>query len=140
LTTESRPREVSSWIKRHAHKKHEPVTIEANEYGNHFCKWWTALQPSWRVLSDGRYSKEVPADETWVTIRKGGGSGLYIVVMALSWWVRALDAANPTGDTTSKLWAIVEDLHWVLQQVSDNKDLGKRKKSDDAWGKGKRYV
>jgi len=67
LSTDSRPDLVAPWIKRHA-KKHEPIDIEQNEYGPQFCAWWTAMQPTWRVLPGGQYSRVVPADETWASL------------------------------------------------------------------------
>lgn len=46
-------------------------------------------------------------------LNKGGSAGLYVVVMALSWWID-----NLTTDSNSlQAWAIVDDLAWVFSMV-----------------------
>ena len=55
-------------------------------------------------------SRDVPAAETWVGLKKGGSAGLYIVVMALSWWITSLK-----GDLDDlELYETVNDIAWVL--------------------------
>ena len=137
LSTNSRPDLVTPWIKRHANKKHEPVDVEQNDFGPQFCAWWTAIQPTWRILPGGQYSRVVPDNETWASLRKGGSAGLFVVVVALSWWVRA------AGDMVDQLdlCSIIGDLQWVIQQVRGLKQAEKRARSDtDSARKGKRYV
>ena len=69
------------------------------------------MQPSWRVEGE-LLIHEVPEDETWQTLRKGGTSGIYIVIVGLSWWVKAQLAGRDTD-----AWTLVDDLSWVLQQM-----------------------
>ena len=113
LSTDSRPREVAHWIKRHVRKKHEPVVVTLTDYGSRFVAWWKAIQPTWRIRSDGGYNRECLIEETWTNLGKGGSAGLYIVIVALSWWIRIVDP----GDIESPVWAVVEDVTWVLGQV-----------------------
>ena len=137
LSTSSQPDSVTPWIKRHIQKKHEPIEVEENDYGPQFCAWWTAIQPTWRILPGGQYSREVPDNETWASLRKGGSAGLFVVVVALSWWVRA------AGDVVdqSRLRSVIGDLHWVVQQVRGLKQAEKRGRSEvDSARKGKWYV
>lgn len=75
--------------------------------------WWIALQPSWRVADDGSFNYEVPVDEDWGVLHKGGKAGLYTVVVALSWWVRALTPDIPAF----RAWKAVEDIEWVINQI-----------------------
>ena len=70
------------------------------------------MQPSWRMEGDWLI-REVPEDETWHTLRKGGTSGIYVVIVGLSWWVKA----QPAEDTDA--WTLVNDLSWVLQQLKE---------------------
>ncbi|KAF8986395.1 hypothetical protein BDQ17DRAFT_1175653, partial [Cyathus striatus] len=86
LPTESRPKEAGSWIRKHIRKRHEPTIVDSLDFGRLFCTWWTSLQPSWRILDDGEYSKDTPADDTWTTLRKGGAAGMHMVIIGLSWW------------------------------------------------------
>ena len=95
------------------------------------------MQPTWRILPGGQYSRVVPADETWASLRKGGSAGLYVVVVALSWWVRAVEDVVDQLD----LCSVIGDLHWVIQQVRGLKRAEKRARSDaESARKGKRYI
>jgi len=107
LPTDSHPQEVALWIKCHLKKKHEAVSVLPDEYGPRFVAWWRSIQPSWCTLPDGGYAKATPDDENWASLGKGGSAGLYIVVMALSWWIRALDL---TG-VNSTAWDVVDDVY-----------------------------
>jgi hypothetical protein len=55
----------------------------------------------------------VPDKESWASLKKGGSAGLYIVVMALSWWVLTLKA----GSDDPQVWATIDDITWVLSSV-----------------------
>jgi hypothetical protein len=102
-----------------------------DDYEPQFCSWWSALQPSWQILPSGQYSREVPADETWANLRKSGSSGIYIVIMALSWWARAVIATEAADTEHASFWSIVDDFQWVLNQLCDNeRKLRKRSRTD----------
>jgi len=68
------------------------------------------MQPSWR--KEGELLRDVPRDESWQTLRKGGTAGIYVVVMGLSWWVKAQHIEHDIN-----AWALVDDLSWVIQQL-----------------------
>jgi hypothetical protein len=75
------------------------------------------LQPTWRRNdSEAAFSlsRDNLVDETWQGLRKGGTSGIYVAIMAISWWVK-----NVGHDVN--VWAVVDDLQWVIQQMK--KDL-----------------
>ena len=112
VSTSALPPEVAQWIKRHVNKKHKPVAISI-DYPSHFVAWWNAMQPSWRIKHDGSLSREAPAKELWTSLRKGGSAGLYVVVMALSWWICKLEA----GSDELQAWDIVDDVTWLLSSV-----------------------
>jgi hypothetical protein len=40
--------------------------------------------------------------------------------MALSWWARAVIATKAAETEQASFWSIVDDLHWVLNQLCDN--------------------
>jgi len=76
--------------------------------------WWIAIQPKWRIADDGSFNYEVPKDEDWSVLHKGGMAGLYTVVVALSWWVRVLTPEMPSF----RAWGAVRDVQWVIDQIS----------------------
>lgn len=146
LSTTNRPSEVALWIKQHLDKKHVPIRIKPDAFGQQLLAWWKALQPTWRLLPDGTMSKDVPREEKWATIRKGGSAGLYTVIMAVSWWV--VTQANLDEDQDQGIvWDIVEDFTWILNQLQASHTGSKRSLENDSdeattkSGKGKRrYV
>jgi len=90
------------------------MDVNLETYGLEFANWWRNIQPHWRRIGDGPLSRTEPyGAENWTTLAKGGTAGVYVVVMALSWWLRALDASDTT--TTSDVWGNVGDVSWALQ-------------------------
>jgi hypothetical protein len=87
--------------------------VQPEAYGKSFTKWWIALQPTWRRTEDGNLSKDTPDDEKWGGLLKGGTAGIYTVVVALSWWVKALANYADGGDASTA----VRDVTWVLDQL-----------------------
>lgn len=55
--------------------------------------------------------KSVPADADWTPLIRGGKNGLCIAIMALSWWVDAVNAPD------SHLLASIGDVKWVLSEL-----------------------
>ena len=139
LPTTSRPDEVASWIK--SKKKDTPRDVDPDSYGSSFMAWWIAIQPNWRVNDDASFNYVVPAAEDWRQLHKGGSVGLYTVVVALSWWIKALSAEAES----SRAWSAVRDVQWVVEQIYKNVKpafQGKKQGCDDGnqdAGNGKRY-
>ena len=128
---------VTPWIRWHANKKHEPVDVEQNNFSPQFCAWWTTIQPTWHILPGGQYSRVVPDNETWASLWKGGSAGLFVIVMALSWWVWAAEDVVDQLD----LCSILGDLQWVIQQVCSYKQAEKHARLEAESGhKGKQYI
>jgi hypothetical protein len=69
------------------------------------------MQPSWRQEGES-LMRSVPQGETWQLLRKGGTSGIYVVVVGLSWWIKAQRAQRD-----AKAWSIVDDIVWVLREM-----------------------
>jgi len=75
--------------------------------------WWIAIQPKWRLADDSSFVYSTPAGEDWRFLHKGGSAGLYIVVVALSWWVKILTLEDPH----IRVWTAVRDVTWVIDQI-----------------------
>jgi hypothetical protein len=75
--------------------------------------WWRTMQPSWRKEGDSLV-RSAPMGENWQVLRKGGTSGIYIVVMGLSWWIKAQCAVHGSDINA---WTAVSDLFWVIEQM-----------------------
>ena len=111
-----RPKEVKAWIRARIDKKDITPKVRAGDYGKSFTKWWTALQPTWQRRADGTLAKKAPENEKWEGLKKGGTAGIYTVVVALSWWIRAVGNVADGGDA----FGAVRDITWVLNQVCES--------------------
>ncbi|KAF8872319.1 hypothetical protein CPB84DRAFT_1753656 [Gymnopilus junonius] len=111
LPTTSRPEVIAAWIK--SKKKDVMPKINADEYGSSFTAWWIAIQPKWRLADDSSFVYSMPASEDWCFLHKGGSSGLYIVVIALSWWVKALTL----GESQIRVSTAIHNITWVINQI-----------------------
>ena len=69
------------------------------------------MQPDWRKEGESLVC-DVPRGETWQALRKGGTAGMYVIIVGLSWWVKAqLAERDPIA------WTVVDDLLWVIQEM-----------------------
>ena len=59
--------------------------------------------------------RDVPQGETWQTLKKGGTSGIYIVIIGLS-WLNGAEQLEPAEHDTDT-WSLVGDISWVIQQM-----------------------
>lgn len=94
-------------------------------------EWWRQMQPSWRT-NEGSVAldRKTPRGETWQALRKGGMAGIYVVVMSLSWWIKAQQVQHDDS-----VWMAVDDLSWVIQRMTldlPNPVSSKRVRDGDA--------
>lgn len=67
------------------------------------------MQPAWREGEP--LLTTVPVDADWTPLMYGGSNGLFLVVVALSWWVSA------TGIHDVEILAAIHDVKWVLSEL-----------------------
>jgi len=104
------PEEVIWWwytAKKKINKKPDLTTTTLPGFRKSFREWWVSMQPPWRGPS---LSRSAPADATWADIKVPGPSGLFITLMALSWWYPLISDDRDTFDELAK------DITWVLSQ------------------------
>jgi len=109
-----RPQEVSDWMR--SKKKEVVPPVKPAQFGKQFMEWWTVLQPDWRKDdTEGSLSffRDVLTGETWQGMKKGGMAGIYIVIMALSWWIQAQKAERDV-----LAWSTVDEFLWVIEQLN----------------------
>ena len=78
------------------------------------------MQPSWRNQG-GALMHDVPQGETWQTLRKGGTAGIYVVMMGLSWLIKAEQSSN--AEPVTDAWTLVDDIFWVIMQMKKGMGL-----------------
>jgi hypothetical protein len=138
LPTKFRPQEVSDWIK--SKKKDVVPVVKPAQFGNQFMDWWMMMQPGWRK-DDTRslvslvLFRDIPQGETWQGLRKGGTAGIYVVVMGLSWWIKAQGIEHDDNVRSA-----VEEVLWVLRQMNEyspSRAPAPKKRALDVDGDGK---
>lgn len=115
LSTKNRPEEVKWW--NGWGKKFETIPVfEVANFAVSWRRWWEGLQPSWRPQDLWPPSRDVPTDEDWCSLHRGGNNGIFLVIMCLSWW-----AARATSEKDrAPFEAAKQDVTWVLEQVLES--------------------
>src|SRR5882757_275973 len=87
-----------------------PAIEAPSEFGAMWKQWWARMQPSWRGCES--LVRVVPADADWEPILRRGSNGLFLVIMALSWWIN-----STKGDLDMELRGAIEDVKWVFSEL-----------------------
>jgi hypothetical protein len=111
LSTKHRPEEIAWWMQR---QRRFDVIPEVNpsEFGTEWQQWWSFIQPDWREDDTWPHSQIVPNGADWTALTHGGPNGLFLVMMALSWWVRKI-----VSDEDREFLLAVGDVHWVMKEM-----------------------
>jgi hypothetical protein len=81
------------------------------EFAVEWREWWNILQPSWQSNGSDR---DCPADADWQLICCGGSNGIFIILMCLSWWGKAVTSPQNCDD----FQAVVKDVIWAFEKIS----------------------
>lgn len=56
----------------------------------------------------------IPEEGSWGRLgQAGGGNGVFLILLALSWWAQAVSSGHPDADSDSA----VKDVTWMLETV-----------------------
>jgi hypothetical protein len=94
-----------------------PVVTDAYAYGIEWVNWWRASQPKERNTKEWPFPRNASIDAGWDRFPATGKDGIFIAIMALSWWANAVRSPNEI----SFFEEAVTDLHWVIGELIDNK-------------------
>ena len=113
LSHKVRPAEVTSWLKSHEDPNvHIP---DATAFGASWIAWWIDCQPASRSSNAGWPAPQVELQRPdWGKMLYGGKNGLFLFVMAISWWANVVDPTQPLPDFSHA----ATDLKWVLEQLN----------------------
>jgi hypothetical protein len=118
LTKDMRPQQLSDWMQRHRLWDKAPPVDKASEFGATWKAWWKTLQPEWRIPDDDAHPwplvRDLPQNERWQKLVKGGRNGFVLVLLSLTWWMmREKDESRKTVESSSAF----ADVHWALEQM-----------------------
>lgn len=122
LEGNGRPEAFRKWINGGRSLTKSPA-IDA-KFTKGFVAWYRSLQPAWRQASDEwPMSREVPVEERWEDIAKGGKTGFFVLLVGLCWW-RAKAGEVGSGEKREQFDSVLEDVRWVLGQIGCRLDSG----------------
>jgi hypothetical protein len=121
-----------------------PEVNDPKEYGDRWNAWWWSMQPSWR---DPESPFDMPSEASagsWSHLICGGPNGLFLVILALAWWMKY---STGTNLSPSPIEEAAADVTWVLAQLKSAMDVdikGKKREleigPDDDLPPAKRYL
>jgi hypothetical protein len=89
------------------------VVSDVTDYAESWKVWWIGCQPTARVGGSWPLPRESRPDIEWGKLLNGGKYGVFLFVMALSWWAASLDPAV----SSPELAEAINDLNWVVCQL-----------------------
>ncbi|PPQ78862.1 hypothetical protein CVT25_002428 [Psilocybe cyanescens] len=100
LKNTNRPAAISAWIARARSATWDPAITDIAQYQIDFMKWWTALQPEWRISGNGKILFD-KVDGDWGVLKRSGVNGVVSVIAGLYYWGSALK-----GDSGRNEWLV----------------------------------
>jgi hypothetical protein len=117
LSPEPRPHEVGDWLRgRKYTERFIPIVDDLHRYREEWIGWWTASQPKWRCTQSWPFPKDSGGDGSWDSFPARGQNGIFLAIMATSWWARVVDSA----EDLALFEEAVDDVHWVIQECIRN--------------------
>ena len=114
LSIKARPTEVALWVKSQEDPNVHIPNISA--FGASWIAWWIDCQPAIRSSNSGWPLPQVELQSSeWGKMLYGGKNGLFLFVMAMSWWANSIDPTQPPPDFCQA----IADLKWVLEQLTN---------------------
>ena len=90
------------------------VVPDTTSYAESWKAWWIKCQPPARTEEPWPFTHESRSEVKWGKLLNGGKHGVFLFVMALSWWATSLD---PTA-SSPELAQATSDLDWVICQLT----------------------
>ena len=90
-----------------------PLVSDARAYGSEWVKWWTAAQPKERNVQEWPFIRNAETTIDWRRFPANGKDGMFIAIMALSWWALALRSSVEV----ELFEEAVTDVLWVVQEL-----------------------
>lgn len=126
ICTKNAPQAIKQWLK--ARQFEYPPKKLDRDHPSATIHWYKTLQPPSRISSWPPPQKSDTRD--WLELRKFGPQGVFLVLMALSWFPLDVCAVESYKD----LKLILADLKWIISTLdSDNQDsLSGRKRKNQS--------
>lgn len=130
LPTDFRPEQIGRWVN-NGRKYDKMPSLSGDDddddlgsYITYYKLWWRASQPKWRGAVDANWPLPqvlLEPSNDWSVLRRGGASGMFLVVMGLSWWYSAV-LQSGQKDALPEVLLAIDDVLWVLKQIGTESD------------------
>ncbi|KAJ3900221.1 hypothetical protein F5879DRAFT_809589, partial [Lentinula edodes] len=124
LPSVNRPTLLSKWIskKRYTSKGNDPNVTEqcGEDFIKHVQKWWTSLQPEWRVMGSRNLPPDSVTHDQWEKLDKYGINGWFSILVCLKWWgtnIQSPLTENKTGEMRDWL-DMIEDVRYMMEVLT----------------------
>ena len=113
MNTKCRPGILSKWlVNRKFHTL--PHVDDVGGYAEEWLSWWNSVQPKWRQSSE-KGSLPLPLSiasdkEDLASLKKGGPSGLVMIMIGLKWWASIQDKDTKWVDAVKDVRLCMEEL------------------------------
>ncbi|TFY53652.1 hypothetical protein EVG20_g10020 [Dentipellis fragilis] len=117
LDNTKRPFVMKQWIREGRKYRVVPALGNLSMFGDAWKQWWTTNQPKWRFQSDVDWplKRDVDGDDNkWEVLAKGGGNGIFMLLVRLVWWYRSAKTEAEVNDVDSA----IEDVQYALTKMA----------------------
>lgn len=115
LSQKCRPAEVNLW-QRNSEDSNVQIS-DTTAFGTAWIAWWVDCQPAARSPGSEWPLPQVEIQRPdWGKMLYGGKNGIFLFVIAMSWWANSLDPANPPPN----FFHAFADLKWTLEQLNQS--------------------
>ena len=123
--TTNRPAAIGNWFRIDRRKlTKSPEMPPEEEYAESWWKWWTGIQPDWRIRDeDGARPSTDGEPGPWDDLERPGNNGMLVILLSLMWWHEIATEATFNDWTEA-----IRDVVWVLAlMVAETKPTGHSK-------------
>jgi hypothetical protein len=103
--------------------------VNATEFGAEWRTWWTSIQPAWREADDWPLSHVASSGADWGVLEHAGTNGLFLILMALSWW--GTEIPSQCDKRRADFVLAIHDVQWVLMELVKNMGTSKKRDADN---------
>ncbi|EMD33444.1 hypothetical protein CERSUDRAFT_98550 [Gelatoporia subvermispora B] len=108
------PIEITDWFNDPDHD-HNLVISDPEHFGERLTTWWRSMQPDFRGPDGIELITNGPKSE-WGGLRRAGRNSIFIFVLAMYWWGRAVLSSAPLSVPESAAWhELVANVIWVFR-------------------------
>jgi hypothetical protein len=104
LKTKHRPKQVFEFLAWHRQLERRPAIKDVGEYGDTWVAWY----------------HELKAKPNYQDMIKGGGNGIFLLILTLKWWADEtdeLDEGNAKDQSNNRLKEVISELARCMTEI-----------------------